>query len=228
MVSDKRYFNDRKCFELRRIGILFSNKEYAEKFITALSEKVDYFKREPLPDNVYSLKLRDSHLYILICGRGQNNAIIGCSKLYHFYDCKEIISFDSCIWLHSKDNVEIGNIIEFRNNIINYNYQMKPEFYFYDDCGISSYPTDYEGQDSLLLTASRYVSSAEVLDDLKLKWQKYNNIYYDASAYGVLAYCTANCLKLRIVRFVKGYSGEVEPSVIEKLVDYSLVYQLLN
>ena len=223
----KRYLNVRKCFALRKIGILFSNQEYADKFVSVLSEKVDYFKKECLPDNMYSIELRSSCLYILVCGRGQNNAIIGCSKLNNFYGCKEIISFDSCVWLHSKDRVEIGNIVEFTNNIINYNYQMKPEFYFYDDCGISSYPTDYEGQDSLLLTCSRYISSAEVLDNLNLKWQKYNNIYHDASAYGVLAYCKANCLKLRIVRFVKGYSGEVEPSVISKLVDYSLFYQLL-
>ena len=72
----KRYLNVRKCFALRKIGILFSNQEYADKFVSVLSEKADYFKKECLPDNMYSIELRSSCLYILVCGRGQNNAII--------------------------------------------------------------------------------------------------------------------------------------------------------
>lgn len=206
---------------MRKIGVLFSKQEYADEFINTLCLKVDYFKKSIYSENVYKVELKESVLYVYACGIGQNNAIIGCSKLFHFYDCKEIISFDSCIWVYSKDKIDIGELIEFRQNIINYNFKEKPDFYQYDDCGVSDYPDDYKGQENLLLTSTEFVSSADVIDNLSLRWQKYDNLFYDSSAYGILAYCKANSIKNKIIRCVRGYTSEnINNDVFEKLVNY--------
>ena len=102
---------------MQRIGLLFSSKEYADKFVNILSLNVNYLKKDYSSENIYSVVLDKYRLFIYICGNGQINAIVGCAKLYHYYDCKMIFSFDSCTWVHSKDKVEIGNIIEFKKNM---------------------------------------------------------------------------------------------------------------
>lgn len=216
-----------------KIGLLFSKKDYLDRFVNELCLKVNYFKKELISDDLVTVELRTHKLYFLLVGRGQNNAVIGGAKLYHNYNCKTIVSIDTCTWVHSQDSVKVGEIREFRRNIINYDYKRRPELFHYDECGVSDYSLlfDCMSEDkikgNLLMTTNNDVSSSEIMDNLKLKWRKYENIFYDDSGYGILAYCTCNCLKYVIIRVVKGLVDNLSVECMDKVVDYCIENEII-
>ncbi len=218
---------------MRKVGILFSKRDYAERFIKTLCFKVDYFKSEIVSEDLNVIELRDYKLYVYSCGIGLNNAVIGSAKLYHNYGCDEIVSVDTCTWVHSQDSVKVGDIIEFNRNVINYDFKKRPEVYHYDECGISDYSLLFDCllQDrkykDLLMTTNSELSSSEIMDNLKLKWQKYDNIFYDDSGYGILAYCSANNLKFVILRMVKGLVDNLSVDSVDDIVDYCFENEII-
>ena len=218
---------------LKRIGLLFAKQDYVDRFISTLCSKVDYFQREIISDELNVIQLRHSRLYLLVCGKGQNNAIIGSAKLYHNYECKDIVSVDTCTWVYSKEPVAVGDIVEFHQNIINYDFKKRPEIYHYDECGISSYSLLYSYLNenrvskSLLLTTNSDISSSEIMDNLKLKWQKYESLFADSSGYGVLAYCCANNLKLTTLRMIKGLVDNLTLDKVDNIVDYCIENEII-
>lgn len=204
-----------------KIGFLVSEQKYIDVLIGRFVDK----KITQIFLNIWVITLKDKVLYFYLTEKGQNSGIIGCSKLYHFCGCEKIISFDSCVWVHSKERIDVGKIIKFNTNIINYAFKEKPDFYHYDDCGISSYPDNIENESNLLLTCNEYISSAEVLDNLNLQWKNYDNIFYDGSAYGIQAYCKSNCIDLVVLRFVKGYvEVQLSDEILNKIIEELLIY----
>ena len=201
------------------IGVLFSSKDIADKFVNTLCKKSVYNQKTFLRDNVIKIELLNDVLFVYVCGVGQNNAIIGCSELYNEFNCRRIKSIEPCSWLHSKDSIQVGSIFEFNNNIINYDFKLKPLRYSYDDCKVSNY-SECKIEDNLLMTCNDEMSSSEVLDNLNLKWQRYSNIFADTNGYAVLAYCKEKCIFHKIIRFVVGYSYSLDDVDFDKLVDY--------
>lgn len=183
------------------IGIVISTKEELNNLLNSLSTNCDYYEATHLKDDVVLMKMRENNFYFYVSGIGQLNATIACSKLNNQFGCKMVYSIGTCKQLIVKNQYDVGSIIEFKNNILNLGFKIKPRKFHYDNANVSDYMDVLSPRYNLLLTSDN-VKEENITFTPHLKLNRYDDVFIDTEAYGVLSYSVKNDISFRIIKVV--------------------------
>lgn len=203
------------------IGIIVSTKEELNGLLNSLSTNCDYYEATHLKDDVVLMKMRQNSFYFYVSGIGQLNATIACSKLNNQFGCKTIYSIGSCKQLIIKNQYNVGSIIEFKKNILNLAFKVKPRKFHYDNANVSDYMDVLSPRYNLLLTSDN-IEEENITFTPHLKLNRYDDIFIDTEAYGVLSYCVKNDIDFRIIKIV------VDDLVGMNFIDKDIYNKLYN
>ena len=206
---------------MQNIGIVVAMEEEAINIKKNLEALLSKYELTFLHDDVSRYRTKDKNIYIIVSGIGMNNAVIACSRLQDWFHCTRIYNIGTCGCLKA-DNVRVGDIKKFSNNIINYAFRLHPLKYGFDDCNIGS--RNLLETEDLLVTCS-YYGTAEILEDKELKLNNIKNVFVDMEGYGVAAFCIKRSIYYEIIKVVSDFGNE---DVFDKNVEQPDTYHNLK